>query len=46
MGLHRPAWGIPPERITGLPESSLLFAEVKSAGRNSVNTGQCRLAFL
>ncbi|MDR2482615.1 MAG: hypothetical protein LBD08_03175 [Treponema sp.] len=49
MGLHGPAWGIPPERITGFQDRLAgikpLFAEVKSAGRNSVNTEQCRIMF-
>jgi hypothetical protein len=47
--LHGPAWGIPPERITGfktqLADTKALFAQVKSAGRNSINTEQCRIAF-
>jgi hypothetical protein len=49
MGLHGPAWGIPQERITGfqnrLAGIKPLFAEVKSAGRNSVNTEQRRILF-
>jgi hypothetical protein len=49
IDLHGAAWGIPQELITRfknqLTAAKALLAEVKSVGRNSVNTEQCRLAF-
>jgi hypothetical protein len=49
LDLHGQAWSVPPERITGfkdrLAEAKALFAEVKSAVRNPVNTEQCRVMF-
>ena len=48
IGLRGLAGGIPQERITGfkdrLAQTKALFAEVKTAGRNSINTGQCRVS--
>lgn len=49
IGLHGLAWGIPQERIPGFKNQSAdaktLYAEIKSAGRNSVGTGQCPVSF-
>ena len=49
VDLHGQAWGIPQDRITAfknqLADTKNLFAEVKSAGRNSINTEQCRVSF-
>jgi hypothetical protein len=49
IDLHGAAWGIPPERITAfkylLAQTKILFADVKTAGRNSVNTEKCRGLF-
>jgi hypothetical protein len=49
IDLRGQAWGIPQEVITRfktqLSDTKSRFAEVKSAGRNAVNTEQCRLMF-
>jgi hypothetical protein len=49
IDLHGTAWGIPPDLTarfkSRLAAAKALLSEVKSAGRNSVNTEQCRLAF-
>ncbi|MDR2482055.1 MAG: hypothetical protein LBD08_00305 [Treponema sp.] len=49
VDLHGQARGIPQERITGFKnqpaDTKALFAEVKPAGRNSVSTEHCRIAF-
>jgi hypothetical protein len=49
IDLRGQAWGIPQEVITRfknqLADTKSRFAEVKSAGRNAVNTEQCRLMF-
>jgi hypothetical protein len=49
IDLHGLAWGIPPELIarfkSQLAAAKALLAAVRSAGRNSVNTEQCRIAF-
>ncbi|MDR2485683.1 MAG: hypothetical protein LBD55_09840 [Treponema sp.] len=49
LDLHGQSWNVPQDKITGfkdrLAETKTLFAEVKSAGRNPVNTEQCRVMF-
>ena len=49
ISLHGPVWGIPQERIPGFKnqpaDAKTLFAEIKSAGRNSVSAGQCLVSF-
>ena len=49
IDLHGQEWGIPQDRITAfknqLTGTKTLFAQVKSAGRNSITTEQCRIMF-